>query len=395
MTVRFLDEESVSTSAKKGRVRFLDEATPANPGVMPLALFGPMGRGVSAVKSGARAEDLPGLVASAASGYYGDAPERAAERPLSVSRAGLFGVAPGVPEEKIQAPFPRPVTESGKQLGNELKFFGAAANLGNLATDIPNLIKSVPRAVKRFGDLRKQAKTGQNLSEELLNAAQTARKNVGSQYEDYINKFGDQPIDEVAVTELLKKLPKDIVEELKINPKIERATDAMGRVILKPTLRNAKAIRDIVRGDVSSKFWNPKLVDDPTKKAADFVYDEIGNVMRSGRSDLAEIMKNYSIARSAGKELYPALKTPSGFTKTKPVMKMFEKGAEGSRQQAVEALSQFNPQIVETVEKIRRFGEGAKRADRLKKTAAYLFGGGATASGGAIGWNATKKLFGG
>lgn len=105
-------------------------------------IFGPMARGVQAVSKGASLKDVPGVVAQAASGFFGDTPERIANRPKAFSRAGLFGVVPGVPEENYKMPYPRPITAEGKKLGNELEGISGAAALSSLATDAPHIIKN-------------------------------------------------------------------------------------------------------------------------------------------------------------------------------------------------------------------------------------------------------------
>lgn len=118
------------------------------------------GRGSTAVKNGAKSEDVPGVMADAASGFYGDSPERIAERPIHVSVSGLFGIASDAEKKKL--PFPRPVTDEGKKLGEEVKKFGEVAGTLNLLSDIPGLYKDARGFVdyvskKKPGDFYKKA----------------------------------------------------------------------------------------------------------------------------------------------------------------------------------------------------------------------------------------------
>lgn len=393
---RFLDPPTTTGKTYKGR--FLDEEPLAQQSNSlkkrsfgPVG-FGPLGYGVESVDEGLSKKDIPFIAAKAGSGAFYGVPERVAKNPTKFGMSGPVGVGlDPYSYNETNAFFPKPASKGGEMIGNAAEL---AAGVGPAAEALSGLKLGANRAANissKFGKLRKETKQVQGLSEELLSGAQKGRKNVGARYEEYIDKFGDENIDANATSELLQKLPKDIIEELKINPNVERITDDLGRVMIKPTLRNAKAIRDIVRGDVSSKFWNPKLIDEPTKKAADFVYDEIGKIMRTGREDLGNIMKNYSKAKSAIQELSPALRTPKGFTKTRPVLKMFGEGAEGSRQQAVESLSKYNPEILETVEKIRKFGEGAKRKEAINTFVKRLAGGALLGAGGSLGYKLFKS----
>ena len=352
---------------------------------------GGVGYGAEAVSKGLGFRDIPHIVAKAVSGAGYGMPERIAKRPLKFGLSGTVGVGldPYSREEDWQLPFPKAASRGGEMIGNVAEILGGAAPTERIISNLPKFASKAGRAVQRFGQLRKQGKEAQVLAEELLGGAEKARKKVGSSYEEFINLFGDQPINSESTTDLLKNLPKQIIQELRVNKNIEKIVDDLGRTVIQPTLKNAKIIRDIVRGKVSSKFWNPKLVQEPEKQAADFVYEELGKIMREGRPDLKSIMQAYAEARTAGKELYPALRTSTGFTKTKPIMRMFEKGAEGSKQQAVEALSKYNPEILQTVEKIRKFAGGVNRSKILSNVGKRLGAGALFGLGGTSGY----KLF--
>lgn len=110
--------------------------------------MGPLGRGVEAAQAGVKIKDVPGLIAEAASGFFGDAPERVAQRPIKSAAAGLFGIARGTSPERKQLPFPRPVTRSGAALGKELEFYGGAAGAGEAISSVMPLVKSGMKFLK-------------------------------------------------------------------------------------------------------------------------------------------------------------------------------------------------------------------------------------------------------
>lgn len=449
--------------------------------------IGPMARGVRAVDQGVTAQDIPGIVSQAASGWYGDFPRRAAERPMKLAMAGPLGPSfRGSAPERIQLPFPRPVTEAGKQLGTELEGLAGGARLLEFGSSLRNIGRGTKDFAKSMAKYIKEQKKAKEFSDRLIQASETARKNVGGRYQEYIDLFGKEKVDPETFNRILKNLPPKLAQELKESPelarevinRVEKSQFVMGPVsrqvspqitkvkgtsipkqieptfdpskgqyakevitpkkfieapedivtlskpgqgvaprsltsaspretyslrpptkgvsqltegeeIISPSLANAKAIRDIARGKLPSKYWNPKLADDQAAKEAEVAYENIGNLMRSGRGDLGDIMRNYAEVRQAQRELIPALRTAKGFTKTKQVGRLFSPTSEGSKQQALEVLSKYNPEITKISEEVAKYGKGLERARVLsalaKKAAGY-------AGLGALGYGLLDNL---
>lgn len=404
---RFLDEEPEKTVVPD----VVPTYEPRDFAVGGLTSLG-AGRGMNAVKRGAKIEDIPGVIAKAAGGYYGDLPERSADRPILTSLAGPFGPATrGTSPESKKLPFPRPVTSEGKVLGKELESLSSVAQLGNLASDIPKILNSSVDSLKRFSNLRKQTGKAQDLSQELLAQMEEARKTAGAMQGGYIDANAEEAVNADKLKQIIARLPQSLREEILSNPGIQRTTnsraetsiDAAGLPILNSfksdpeisaNLKNAETLRGIIKGKVPSSRWNPKLVLEPEKNAADLAYTELGNLMTEGRPELAEAMYRYSKARGAEKQLEPLIRTRQGFTRTKPILKMFS-GNEGVPSQAIEILAEHNPEILGTVDKIRKYGHGIASAEALKKAAKIAAFGLASGGGASAGWGAIKRSFGG
>jgi hypothetical protein len=98
-------------------------------------------------------------------------------------------------------------------------------------------------------------------------------------------------------------------------------------------------------------------------------------------------MKNYADVMQARAEVLPQLKSKTGFTKARPILRMFDDNAEITGQQAVRRLAQYNPEIDKTVEGVRKLGSSIKVKRGLDKNARRL--GAAMLAGGALkkGWD--------
>lgn len=334
-------------------------------------MAGGVGYGVDQIRNAtARSlnkKDTPHIVSKAISGVVMSMPEKILSNPVKFGMSGAPGVAidPYSNNEDIGF-FPKPNSEGGRIMGDTAELVGSAIPISGVS----GATKQADRATKltkRFGQLRKTTKQAQGIADDLIGGTNKARENVGARYQAFIDEFGGKEVDADRMTELLKSAPKNLIDEIKNNPIIEKTVDNYGNTVVKPTLRNMKAIRDIVRGDVSARHWNPKLVDDAGKKYADYAYDEIGQVMRQGNDDLAKIMGEYSDVRRAGDEVYGSLRTSKGFTKTRPVMNLYKDSADGAKQQAFDVLAKYNPEILETMDRARKFGDGYRRGQNLKR----------------------------
>lgn len=322
---------------------------------------------------------------------------------------GPFGVGMNMAGiKKTEDVIPAPKTSYGKagETAADLAQLFLLANEG--ASAIAGKLKSNP--AKRFGALRNKTQKAQQLSQELLAQMEEARKTAGAMQGGYIEANADAPINNQTLKASISKLPQALQEEILSNPSIQKSMSVSSQTIndpaglpiksysksedISPNLKNAETIRGLIKGKVPSSRWNPKLVMEPEKNAADLAYSELGKIMTEGRPELGEAMNQYAKVRQAEKQLEPMIRTRQGFIRTKPVIKAFGSGAEGVPSQAIEVLAEHNPDILKTVDNIRRFGANADRANKIKSAAKILGYGALTGTGASAGWSALKKVFG-
>lgn len=296
---------------------------------------------------------------------------------------GLVGFGANLVDKRGPISLPKPETDYGRNLEMSADMAQLAYGVGALK----NIVKTAPKNTsKQFGKLRRSTKKAQGIADNLYDGAKTARKNVGDRYQSYIDKFGDNPVDEKKFNAILDQLPEKLKKEVMESPEILKditeskpaqksilgvpvsdASKPLRTQKVRPTLRNAKKLRDVVRGEVSTTHWKPKMVDEDTKRVADALYDEIGGVMRENNEPLAKIMGEYAEVRRAGDEVYSTLRTPKGYTKTRPIENLYREGADGAKQQAFEALAKENPDIWDSLDDARKFGNSVRRGKQFKK----------------------------
>lgn len=333
--------------------------------------YGPMARGVQFAEKGVQLRDAPYLASKMVSGRLMGVPEMVAKNPIAAFTQAGANIAERFGGSNLERPIsqfsmmPKPQTVAGGEAGQELGLLSSLVPAAEMASAIPQLAMA-----KRFNKAIKPSEKGKQLSEQLIKDSESARKTVGTRYENYLKQYGDDLIDAEKTTDLFKKMPKSLIEEVKNNPLIEKVTNQLGQVIIKPTVRNAKYIRDIVKGDVSAKYWNSQLVEETERKAANYIYDNLGKIMREGRPDLKNIMSNYSQVRNAGKELFNSLRTKSGYFRSKPIETIFKKGADTAKQEAVNVIVKYYPRAKTTRDamvKLASSKEFQKTASKIGK----------------------------
>lgn len=313
------------------------------------------------------------------------------------------------PEQIINAP--RNIQRFGQGVGRYLEGRGAA------------------KAAKKFGEMKKDIQFGKSLSDDLYKGAQEAKKSAGAKQGNYIDANATQLKSEAEMNRIISQLPESIQAEIKANPAVakdiiqreesrqfvikkgsdskltkpkivNKSPDSAGKkAIIRETeikgspddiygraltetvsdepkiaanLKNLETIRGIIRGDVPASKFNPKMLNMDEQNIAKIAYDEVGKLMRDGNPELQKHMQNYAEIMNALKKVAPQVRDRLGFTRTKPLIKMLDKVKEGgdvSVQQAIVRLAEENPNIIPSVEKIRKFGEGVKRTKYYKQTA--------------------------
>jgi len=154
-----------------------------------------------------------------------------------------------------------------------------------------------------------------------------------------------------------------------------------GKEVVSPTLKNAETIRRIIKGEVPSRHFKPNLLDEQTNNLIEGLYDEVGKLMREGRPDLAKKMQAYAETMKARAEILPQLKSKTGYTKARPILRMFGDDAEITSGQAVRRLAQDNPEIMGTVEKARSLGKSVGRKKYIRGVTRNIGRGAAIAGG--------------
>ncbi len=357
---------------------------------------GMMARGADAVSKGISARDIPGVGFRVLSDMAAGAPKSIAERPRAFAMGGLPGVGISILQkpEASQIPYPKPVTAGGRQL---------AGDLGTTASLIP--AEMVTRApMEATGEALTAGKNwlypkgrdviakGQDLASELLARGQEGVDVAGATQGGYTMANADVPVDEGKLKDILSKIPKGAQEEIANNPEIARKVGGMygdGANEIEANLGNSAKIRRVLGGKVPSRYFDLSYADQAAKEGAQAGYRDIGNVMTENDPVLNEAMQNYAKTKQGQGALEDALLSKQGYTKGARVLKMFSNNPNsataGLGDQAVEALAENNPEVSDTVRKIKDYAnylEKAKKARQLLKWGAVASGGGALAGEG-------------
>jgi hypothetical protein len=239
-------------------------------------------------------------------------------------------------------------------------------------------ILTKPNGEKVLSDLQKKVQAGANLSDELSAMADEARKTAGATQGGYIDANASELVDAKKLGQIINRLPKPLqkeIQRLKINLKSN------------PTLGGAEKIRAIIKGRVPSSNWNIKSVDETMANAASQGYDDIGNLMKEGRPELAEAMGRYADTKNAQKQIVGRLETNTGMTKSNPVLEMFGKNVDNADVQAISKLAEENPEILQTIAKIKKLEGKIARQEAIGNFAKKYGAIAATSVATALGFN--------
>lgn len=186
----------------------------------PLSYGGMAGmipRGVQAVQKGLSVKDIPGIAVKTISEGLSGAPERIMQRPRSFALSGPVGVqmSPYEQPEKNQIPYPKPISEGGKQVANDFGMVASALPIETVASPVAKGLNEV----RRFGlnpTSEGLTKKAQKMTTEILQPSK-------GQLEAYL-KQGRQ------------------------HPAIEQATDAMAEA------KDYSSLKDHIAEAVSGKM---------------------------------------------------------------------------------------------------------------------------------------------
>lgn len=364
---------------------------------------GGVGYGADLVKRGLNIKDAPNVIAKGVSGFLGGAPEEIAKNPVKFAMGGAVGAGTrfGIKPEEKQLPFPKPYTSAGKELGN-------VAELVAGAMPVTEAIGGVNKGIdysSKFGKIGgKNLKTAEELAQELLAQADEGVKVPGAMQGGYIDANADELVNADRLNEIISRMPKPLQEAIQNDPELARKavsqikdkTDALGMQIsevvngepvISNTLKNSERIRKIAGGELPSNYFNKANYGygAPELTGAKSAYNDIGTLMTEGRPELAEAMKNYAVASRGRTKLKPLLQDPQGYPKAENIVPLLGDKVKSGTKRAIEALAENNPEILQTAEKIRKFGAGVKRSEaigKFGKSAAWVAGLGALGGSG-------------
>ena len=261
-----------------------------------------------------------------------------------------------------------------------------------------------PDPAKALMELEKKVQAGASLADELSYMADEARKTAGAMQGGYIDANATDAVDGNRLNDVISMAPKALQEAILDHPGITKSqkpyvvTDPTGIQITKmseptidPTLKNSETIRGIIKGRIPSSKWNIKSVDESTSNAAKQGYDDIGKIMTEGRPELRDAMKQYGQVKNAQKQIAGRLETNTGMTKSKPILEMFGKNADNADVQAIAKLAEENPEILNTITKIKKMNSKIDRENAIKDLTKLVGPVGASAVLSALGINALNK----
>lgn len=367
---------------------------------------GGIGYGADLVKRGLSIKDAPNVVAKGVSGFLGGMPEETAKNPMKTAIAGPIGagVRFGVPKEKKSLPFPRPYTSAGKELGNVAEFTAGAM----LPTEAAGGLSKSTDYAGKFGQIGgKNLKTAEELAQELMAQVDEGVKVPGAMQGGYTEANHHELVDADKFKQLLKSFSKPVREAIENDPELERQvinqmknkTDALGIQTSEAVnggpeivnnLKNLERMRKISNGELPSNYFNKANYGygAPELSGAKADYQNIGTLMTEGRPELSEAMQNYALASKGRTKLKPMLVDQQGYPRAEHIANMLGDKTKSGTKRAIEALAENNPEILQTAEKIRKFGSGIRRTEAVKRFGKYAI---PSAVGSAFGFNGIRK----
>ena len=341
-----MQEDDTSSPIRKG-FEAVSEVPKRIAGAAPTAL-GLVGGGLSASVGGSALGGAVGYQAGKQlEAELKEVPLKAGLRFADAAMPGISALAPDLPPE-IQASI------SQRAMKEAPMDFMLGAALGVAGKGIKGLAGT--RIMGKNFTLNKVRNVAQEL-DKTRNVKGTAIRKV-------IDEFGDDVVE--GVDDVLSKLPDTTKNYLKKNAGfLNIAFDENGKVI--NSLRNTQNIKEAVGDFMSTKDWIE--AGSKSKAAIKGVYRGIRDKMVAAKPLLKEPLNDYhKFMDDIYFDVRKLVTDASGKIREKKLVTALKPGAERTKQLAVEAFSEDNPIVKESIDGVKKF---ISRQNIKKKIARY------------------------